>query len=323
MKVRVISLVLAVVILSGGGSAYAGDRPLVAKVNGTGIAQDEFDRDWNAYLRNKEGGASESERTPEQITAMKKEVLDALIGRELLWQEAKKKNVSVDPKRIADEIDRSKKALGTPEEFSKRLAESGFTEASFKDYLTKVFTIQQFIENDIAKTVAISDKDIHEFYVAHPEAMRTPEQVHARHILVKVDQNADSSTKEAAKKKIEGILKEARSGADFAELAKKYSDCPSKQQGGDLGSFQRGQMVKAFEDVAFAQTPGTLSDVVETQFGYHIIKVEEHKQASTAPEKEMSDKIRQFLKYQKMNQAVADYVKGLREKAKVEILMKL
>jgi peptidyl-prolyl cis-trans isomerase C len=323
MKCRFVSVMVTLAILACCRPVHAGDRSIVAKVNGVGISQEEFDRDWTSYLKNKGGGAPGAQDSPERVSGMKQEVLDALIGRELLWQEAQQKKIAADQARVAEEMEKAKKNFPSNEEYVKRLAESGFTESSFKDYLTRIFTIQRLIEAEIAKGVTVSDKDVHDFYVAHPEAMRTPEQVHARHILVKVDPKADAAAKEAARKKIEGILKEAKGGADFAELAKKYSDCPSKEKGGDLGSFQRGQMVKPFEEAAFSQKPGTISGVVETEFGYHIIKVEERTDASTVPEKEVSDRIREFLKYQKTNQAVTDHVRGLREKAKVEILKKL
>jgi peptidyl-prolyl cis-trans isomerase C len=104
-----------------------------------------------------------------------------------------------------------------------------------------------------------------------------PEQVHARHILVKVDPKADATQKAAARKKIEDIQKQLKNGEDFSELAKKASDCPSNAKGGDVGYFGRGQMVKPFEDAAFSLKPGEVSGIVETEFGLHLIKVMDKK----------------------------------------------
>jgi peptidyl-prolyl cis-trans isomerase C len=258
----------------------------------------------------------------EQMNAMKNVILDSLIDEELLWQEAKNKKLVADEKKVSEEINSMRSRFPSKEAFLKVLSDNGLTEESYKTFLTRHLSIKKMVDNEIAKNITASDKEANDFYTGNPDKFKVPEQVHARHILVKVDPKADQATKDAAKKKIDGILKEAKGGADFAELAKKYSDCPSKEKGGDLGTFSRGQMVKPFEDVAFALKPGTLSDVVETQFGYHIIKVEEHKAASIALEKDVTEKIKEYLKSQKINQAVMDHVKGLRDKAKIEILMK-
>jgi peptidyl-prolyl cis-trans isomerase C len=102
----------------------------------------------------------------------------------------------------------------------------------------------------------------------------TPERIHARHILVKVDPAATAELKDQAKQKAQGLLEKVKGGADFATVAKESSDCPSAPQGGDLGEFGRGDMVKEFGDVAFNLKPGETSGLVETQFGYHIIRLE-------------------------------------------------
>jgi len=98
-------------------------------------------------------------------------------------------------------------------------------------------------------------------------------RVHARHILVAVPANAPVATKAEARQKMERIRAELLAGRDFAAVAREYSDCPSKEQGGDLGTFSHGQMVKPFEDAAFAQKAGEIGPIIETEFGFHIIQV--------------------------------------------------
>jgi len=309
-------------ILATATLVTAEDKNLVAKVNGVGITQVEFDRDLKIYAiqqKSMPGGQQGKEQQPGDT---KKEVLDGLIGRELLWQEAKAKNLLVDDKKVTEELDRSRSGFASKEEFVKKLNEGGFTEDSYRKFLSQVLSIQNLVENDIGKTISVSDKEAHDFYTSNPDKFKMPEQVHARHILVKVDPNADQATKDAAKKKAEGILKQAQGGADFAELAKNNSDCPSKQNGGDLGSFPRGQMAKPFEDAAFAMKPGTLSGVVETQFGYHIIKLEERKDATQVPEKDVAEEIKEYLKQQKTIEGVEARLKTLRSAAKIELLTK-
>jgi peptidyl-prolyl cis-trans isomerase C len=140
---------------------------------------------------------------------------------------------------------------------------------------------------------------------------------------VQVDEKADEKTRQAARVKADDLLAQLKTGASFEEIAKKNSDCPSAPQGGDLGFFAHGQMVPAFDEAAFALKPGEISGVVETQFGYHIIKLEEKKAAGQVAEQEASGRIREFLQSQKTVAAVEQRVKALRESAKIEVLLKL
>lgn len=129
----------------------------------------------------------------------------------------------------------------------------------------------------------VSDADVKEYYDAHVEEYTKPEQVHARHILFKIDPGADEAAKSAAHKKADEVLAKVKAGEDFAALAKQYSDDSSAAEGGDLGTFERGKMVKPFEDAAFALAPGGTSEIVESPFGLHIIKVESKDEAGTKP----------------------------------------
>ncbi|MGD9211923.1 MAG: SurA N-terminal domain-containing protein, partial [Desulfobacteraceae bacterium] len=131
-----------------------------------------------------------------------------------------------------------------------------------------------FNPKDFVDKVTVNDDDIREYYEGHPEEFHHEKTVEARHILFKVDEKADEETRQKSRQKAENVLKMAREGKDFAELAKTYSEGPSKDKGGALGTFTRDKMVKPFADAAFALKAGEVSDLVETQFGWHIIKVE-------------------------------------------------
>jgi peptidyl-prolyl cis-trans isomerase C len=117
------------------------------------------------------------------------------------------------------------------------------------------------------------------------------------------------------------VLKQARAGADFAELAKKHSADGSAQQGGDLNFFTKGQMVPQFDQAAFAMKPGQISDIVTTQFGYHIIKVTDHRPASTVPFEQVSGRIKDFLTEQQKQQKADAFIQSLKQKAKIEVLV--
>lgn len=143
--------------------------------------------------------------------------------------------------------------------------------------------------------VEISDDEIAEYYDEHPAEFQNPKTVEARHILIKVDPQAGPEDVAKAKERLTSILQKAKDGQDFAELAKQFSEGPSKDKGGYLGTFRREAMVKPFSDKAFVMKAGDISDPVKTQFGWHIIKVEKVNDASTTSLVDATDTIRQKL----------------------------
>ena len=143
--------------------------------------------------------------------------------------------------------------------------------------------------------IEISEEALREYYDDNPAEFVTPKTVEARHILIRVPQEADPPSDEKARKEAERILELAREGNDFAELAKKYSQGPSANNGGYLGSFGKESMVKPFSDAAFSMNAGDISEPVRTQFGWHIIKVEKVNDASTITYDDARSKIQQKL----------------------------
>src|SRR6185437_10238691 len=138
----------------------------------------------------------------------------------------------------------------------------------------------------------VSGADVQRYYNQHQQEFQVPVQVRVRHILIKVPANADAKTVAAAQKKAEGILQQLQHGANFADLAKQYSDDPgSKVQGGELGFIQHGATVPEFDRTAFALQPGQLSGVIRTQFGFHILQTEEKQPSHVKPIDEVHDQI--------------------------------
>lgn len=189
---------------------------------------------------------------------------------------------------------------------------NGINADELKKQIAETLPVKKFFD-DLAKDAAPSDEDIAKFYEEKSESFKTPEQVRASHILVKVDSGASDEDKAAAKAKIEGILAQIKDGADFAELAKAHSDCPSKEEGGDLGFFGHGQMVPEFDAAAFALEEGGISDIVETQFGFHVIKKTGAKEAGVTPLDEVKDDITKFLENQKKGEVINGYIKEFRK----------
>ncbi|MDD4341124.1 MAG: peptidylprolyl isomerase [Kiritimatiellae bacterium] len=174
----------------------------------------------------------------------------------------------------------------------------------------------------VAKAEAVekpSEEDIRAFYDENQEGFVQDETVSASHILIKVDEAADDEAAKTAKReRLEGLRQQLLAGADFAELAEAHSDCPSGKNGGDLGSFGRGQMVPEFEDAAFAQPVGSVGEIVTSSFGYHLIKVSAKTDAKAMAFDEVQERISDILYAQQQQDAVSTFVEGLREAAVVE-----
>ena len=177
------------------------------------------------------------------------------------------------------------------------------------------------MDAEVANLTPPTDAQVREFYDKNPDKFKQDESIRASHILFRVAENADAATKKKTLEQAQSVLKQARGGADFAELAKKYSADGSAQQGGDLNFFTHGAMVPAFDQAAFALKPGQISDIVTTQFGYHIIKVTDRKPAATVPFEQVSERIKEYLVQDQNRQHAEAFINSLKQKAKIEVLV--
>ena len=163
-----------------------------------------------------------------------------------------------------------------------------------------------------------TEQDIQQHFEAHQDEYAKPERAEARHILVKPASESEAD-RETARSKLLELRQQIEEGADFADLAAVHSECPSgERSGGSLGWFGRGMMVKAFDDAVFSMEVGTLSGLVETEFGFHLIQKIGHEPAGPAELGEVSDKVRDFLRHAKRGEAISAYVNELAEKAEIE-----
>ena len=186
--------------------------------------------------------------------------------------------------------------------------------------LKNALLAQEFSKRYIDDKVKVTDEDVKAYYEQHKEEYTQKEQVKARHILIKVPAGGDEKAWEDAKKKALEIKKEAESGKDFGELAKKYSDDPgTKDRGGELGYFGKGRMVPEFEKAAFSLKPGEISDPVKTIFGWHLIQVEDKKAAQARPLDEVESFVRQRALQEKKQQALEKLLADVRKKYEVKI----
>lgn len=274
----------------------------IAKVNKSGITSDQLQ---NAFLNaiSRYDDAALSSLDQPTIVSFKKNILNQLIDYELLYQQAQKEKVKISSDEINLEIDKIKDNFSSPEEFDGALKANNLTLAQIKENIKRQLMINKILEETKGQ-VSITDDKLLEYYNENQESFFEPEQVHARHILVKTEEEANI------------LLLQLKEGlTDFSELAKEKSTDSSASSGGDLGFFARGQMVKEFEDAAFSLEPGEISGVIQTQFGYHIIKCEEKKKEYSPTFEEAKEKVIIILKNQRENEAISTFISKLREDA--------
>ncbi|WP_018247735.1 peptidylprolyl isomerase [Orenia marismortui] len=297
----------------GGNSqqeAYAqrSDRP-VATVNGEEISYQEYSYQLNGYLRQYQNQISSN-----QVVGLKSRVLNNLINQELILQAAEKNGINpeISEETIQEQLDQAiNKYASSKEEFEKIIKKNGQTIEDVKNTIKNSMTMQKRIEGMLAKVKA-------DVKITEEEIAKEYEEVTASHILIKTDDKDDKDDKEA-KEKAEKVLKLAKAGNDFTELAKEYSEGPSASRGGELGSFGHGKMVPAFEKAAFAMKVGEVSDLVKTEFGYHIIKVTDKKVASGEEFNSKKEEIRKKLLSQKESEAINQWIEETRDDSKVII----
>ena len=179
---------------------------------------------------------------------------------------------------------------------------------------------QELLKKEIQAKVKVTEEEVKEYYEKNKDKFKEPEQVRARHILIKVDPNADEKKWKEAEEKAKEIKKRIEKGEDFAKLAKEFSDDPgTKNRGGELGFFTKGRMVPEFEAAAFALKPGEVSDPVKTVYGYHIIQTLEKKSAKQKEFNQVKEQIRQMLKREKERKLMDKMIAELKKEHKVTI----
>lgn len=186
--------------------------------------------------------------------------------------------------------------------------------------VTKQILAQAYLEKLLSGVDKVSEEELRSYYEKNKEKFQEPAAIRARHILIEVPQNATPEQEREALKKAEELRARLLKGEDFAKLARKYSADPgTKERGGDLGFFTKGQMVKEFEEVAFSLKPGEISRPVRTAFGYHLIKVEEVRAGKQKSFEEVKEKVRQEVIASKEEEALQRALKELQKRYPTKI----
>jgi peptidyl-prolyl cis-trans isomerase C len=261
--------------------------------------------------------------TPDQQLGYERQVLGKLIEQELLIQAAGKTQVADADQKVEEQIARIKASFPDPKMFDDQLQKMGRSIEQVRKDVRQMLAVQAFVETEFASKVKIADDQIKAFYDEHPDYFSKPAQIRASHILVSVPEGATDEVKKTKRAAIDKARERVTTGKeDFAKVAAEISECPSKQKGGDLEFFAKGQMVPEFDQAAFALKSDEISPVVTTQFGFHVIK----KTGESAPEKRpldaMKESIEKFLKKQQVDKQLGQFIEEQKKTAKVETLLK-
>jgi peptidyl-prolyl cis-trans isomerase C len=243
--------------------------------------------------------------------------IEQVVNTKLLAQEARRREVTVAPEEMAEIMTQIEERSGGREALEAALGNAGVTYGDLEGAVGEGELAQRFVETSIRPGVAVTDGEVETFYTENPERFQTPAQIHARHILYTSEHGDSDEERSQAEQNAEAARKRALAGEDFAGLAKELSQGPSAKDGGDLGFFSAGSMVPAFSEAAFALDPGEISEVVETQFGFHVIKVEERRDAATRPLDEVREPLRNALLELKVTADIETLLDKLRAEAEI------
>ncbi|CAD5369820.1 Peptidylprolyl isomerase [Rubrivivax sp. A210] len=314
---------LAATLALAAGLAPAQNIPgVAARVNGTEITNLRLERHFEEYAKNQRRNITTMIQ-PRVYKKLKREALDQLIEREVLWQAAKAEGIVAEDAEVQAVLRQMAEQMKGRDSFARKLEQAGFNEKDYAEYVRQDLSGAKFLVRKSSQEPVVGDDEVEAFYKQNIHRYTKPEAARASHILIKLGPQASAEERSAARVRIDELRSRIQAGADFSELARAHSADNSALNGGDLGEVARGRMVKAFEDALFALAPGQVSEVVATPSGLHLIKAGAVVPAVIQPLDEAKDGIRAKLLAEKRTMVARDLVARLKAAAKVETLVNL
>lgn len=289
------------------------------QVNDRVFTKEEFERDLQKQMARLEQqlGDIEMEQSPEikqRLEAirgqMKEQLVEETVVRMLLEDYIARSDIEVTEEEVDSEWNEIVAQFPDPEMFEATLQQEGVTVPEAREQVAQQVKLEKLMAQEFSRD-EVTDAEAEAFYDLRSEEFSQPAQVRARHILLR--------DKEGAEEAIDELHKRIEEGEDFAELAGEFSECPSGKQGGDLGFFGEGQMVEPFSQKAFAMAAGEVSEPIRTEFGHHIIKVEECREAKQAEFAEVQEAIKEHLGQQRAQAQQEEFIERLRDAATITI----
>ncbi len=324
----IVSLIIVLPLFSLSKPAFAGDEaPLnqgglqvAAKVNGRPIYLAEMQLAINkAESRFKKYGAKDG-MSDETKKRLRQEELDRLIARDLLEQ-AGEKSFGKEIERKVDEKIKAEQSQVSTADIPAKAVKRGIDKDEYRRQVRSRLLVDEYLAKRGAKDVAVSEAELKKYYEKNSRSFMEPERVKVSHLLIKLTAKPTSEEIAKAKNEIEQIRAEIMAGKDFPEMAKQRSACASAKSGGDLGYIRHNYMPKAFDDIAFSQKAGEISEPVRTLHGFHLIKVFDKKPARVPELVEIKGFIEKVLSSEIQKKKVGEIVQELRRAAKVEIFL--
>jgi peptidyl-prolyl cis-trans isomerase SurA len=252
---------------------------------------------------------------------LRQAALDSLVNKKLIEQKIRELDIKVSDDEVRQAIEDVKKTNNiTEENLQAALAARGISYDAYKAQLKEQLERLRLISLEVRSKIQISDKEIQEYYTAHAGSFQVDEAFHARQIFFAIPPKATEAEQKRIAEKAEKVLREAKGGADFAELARKYSDDASGKEGGDLGFLKKGDLLKDFENALVSLKPGEVSGLIRTPAGIHIIKLEEYRSGKQQNFESVKREIEDLLFKQKSEERFNEWLEGLRKKAAIEIV---
>lgn len=301
------------------GALLASGDPdvVICTVNGEDLTADEVGRGAAAAVGQRPGSL-QPEQLAQIATTYGDQLLEGLISDKLIEQAASGEEYDTTEEEVDAELVVFKE-LRVPEDvdLEAEIVRAGSSMEELREQIASDLRKRKMIDKRFG--IELPDEaEVQAFYDENPDQFALTESVAARHILIQFDPADDDEAKAAKQAQAEALRVELVEGADFAALAMEHSDCPSSAEGGSLGTFSRGQMVPPFEETAFAIEPNTISEVVETNFGYHVIEVTEHTPGGQQAFEEVRTRIATYLHDMQRREAMMTYAEELRAEAEVE-----
>lgn len=316
-------IALSALLLSGLVIAQGFHPGNAVIINDVAVSNQRFNALYSEYRRGKGVAVGARGDQLELMKQLRREAMDEVIKQQLLIQAAGENGVEVTEAEVDEELAAIREPFNNDDEFRRRLQSESYTEDSFREHLRGMIAAKRYLDGIRMQTAVVSDEEVEQFYNDNPQRLTLPEQVRVRHILRSWRPTGKPDDRKALYDEAQKLLERARGGEDFAELATANSNDSTRVDGGDVGFFRRGKMVPAFERAAFALKPGEISDIVETPYGLHIIKLEERQESRLLTLDEVREDLRRHLQEERMEKAVEQENQRLREKAEIKILIPL
>ncbi len=319
MRIKNISIIfIALILVLWNSSITEAASKFAAKVNGKGIKSVTLDAAVNNFVENQRlMGVAIDEEDKDKLRS---DILQELISAELLYQKSKKAKLPNMKEEINKQFENIKEGFASDKEFNAILKDRGISAKDLKEDIKKGVYIKAFLDQEVYINIVVTEKEKQEEFEKNKDKLKVGDQVRASHILIGIPADATEEQKKAAKTKANELRKRALAGEDFAELAKENShDTVSAQRGGNLGYFEKGIMVEEFEKAVFRLRKDQISKVVETQFGYHVIKLLDKRDGHKMTYEEVAPGISRFIANRKKNEKLEKFVENLRVSAKIKI----